>query len=184
MDNSFYSDEELNKLGFKTIGKNCLISRFARFYSIEKIEIGNYVRIDDFCILSGSIQLGSYIHISAYCALYGNNGITIGDFSGLSPKSIIFSASDDFSGNYLINPMVPLKYRNVIEGEVKIGKYVQLGANTIVMPNCSIGEGAVTGSMALVNSNLDNWQIYVGIPVKVLKKREKKLLQFVKDLND
>jgi len=182
MENSFYSNNELKNLGFKSIGRNCLISRFARFYGIGNIEIGSEVRIDDFCILSGKITLGSYIHISAYCALYGSKGIIIDDFSGLSPNSIIFSATDDFSGNYLINPMIQEQFTNVTGGKVEIKKYVQLGANTIVFPNLIINEGVVTGALTLVNSNLNEWSIYVGIPAKRKKKRKKELLKYVNKL--
>ena len=77
---SFYSVDELNTLGLKSFGENVLISRKCSIYSPEKISIGNNVRIDDFCILSGNISLGSHIHISAYSALYGTKGIIM-DFS-------------------------------------------------------------------------------------------------------
>ena len=66
---SFYSNEELESLGFKKIGQNALISRKASIYGASSIEIGNDVRIDDFCFLSGNIKLGNNIHISAYSAL-------------------------------------------------------------------------------------------------------------------
>ena len=91
--NSFYNNDELNNIGFKSIGKNVLISKFARFYFPDKITIANNVRIDDFCILSGEIKLGNYIHISAYSALYGSLGIEMESFTGLSPRCTIFSAS-------------------------------------------------------------------------------------------
>ena len=79
---SFYSEEELLKIGFKSIGKGCLISRKTSFYGVDKISIGNNVRIDDFCILSGNITLGNNIHISAYVALYGAEGIVFEDYTG------------------------------------------------------------------------------------------------------
>jgi len=182
MINSFLTKNELKKVGFKQIGNNCLISRFARFYSPESISIGDNVRIDDFSIFSGEIKLGSYIHISAYAALYGSKGITMEDFTGLSPRTTIFSASDDFSGEFFINPMVPQKYTNVTGGMVTIGKYVQLGANTIVMPNLSIGEGTVTGAFSFVNKNLKSWEIYAGIPVKIIAHRKKELLKYSKNI--
>jgi hypothetical protein len=86
MSNSFYCENELKSLGLKSFGKNVLISRKASIYSPELITLGNSVRIDDFCILSGNISLGSYIHISAYSALFGKYGIKMNDFSGLSPR--------------------------------------------------------------------------------------------------
>lgn len=48
----FYSREQLEKIGFKSLGKNVLISDKSSIYSPENISIGNNVRIDDFCILS------------------------------------------------------------------------------------------------------------------------------------
>ena len=65
MNNSFLSIDEIKKIGLKSFGKNVFVSRYANFYSPETIEIGNNVRIDDFCILSGEIKLSNYIHISA-----------------------------------------------------------------------------------------------------------------------
>lgn len=176
--NSFLNSEKLLKIGFKSVGENAQISSKASFYDPESISIGSNVRIDDFAILSGEITLGSYIHISAYVALYGLYGIEIGDFSGLSPRVIVFSASDDFSGEFMIGPLLPKEYTNVINGKVHLKKFVQIGSGSIVLPNVLIGEGAVTGAMTLVNKNLDPWTINVGIPAKFLKKRNKGLLKF------
>lgn len=180
MENSFFNEQELKQIGFKSVGSDVLISRFARLYGIEKMEIGNHVRIDDFCLLSGSIKLGDHIHISAYTALYGRYGIEMEDYSGASPRCTVFSATDDFSGNFLIGPMVNPGYTNVNGGKVLIKRYSQLGSNSIVLPAVTINEGAATGAMTLVNNNLAAWGIYVGVPAKFVKPREKNLLNFVK----
>ena len=177
MDNSFYSLDELAGLGLKSYGENVLISRFARLYSPGTIEIGSHVRIDDFCILSGTIKLGSHIHISAYCALYGRFGIVMEDYSGLSPRCTVFSATDDFSGDYLIGPMVDESLTNVTGGEVRIGRYSQLGAGCVVMPKVNIGEGVTVGAMSLVLENLDAWKIFKGIPAVFYKDRRRNLLK-------
>ena len=177
MENSFYSPTELSELGFKSYGKNVLISRLARFYSLSTIEIGDNVRIDDFCIISGHIKLGNYIHISAYTALYGKFGIEMSDYSGLSPRCTIFSASDDFSGDFLIGPMIDSRFTNVTGGKVSIGKYSQLGCNCTVLPGIIINEGVAVGALSLVTSDLQEWSIYKGIPAKFYKLRSKKLLE-------
>ncbi|MZP66906.1 MAG: acyltransferase [Bacteroidales bacterium] len=180
MDNSFYSRDELAGLGLKSYGENVLISRFARLYSPGTIEIGSHVRIDDFCILSGTIKLGSHIHISAYCALYGKFGIVMEDYSGLSPRCTVFSATDDFSGDYLIGPMVDESLTNVTGGEVRIGRYSQLGAGCVVMPKVKIGEGVALGAMSLVLKDIDPWKIYKGIPATHHKDRSRKMLDFLR----
>lgn len=176
--NSFYSDKELSLIGFRKFGENVLISRKASIYAPEKITIGNSVRIDDFCILSGEIILCNNIHISAYSALYGKYGIMMEDYTGLSPRCTIFSASDDFGGDFLIGPMNPEKYTNVIGGKVIIKKFSQVGAGSIIMPGVTINEGVVVGAMSLVKKSLDEWGIYAGNPVKFIKKRNKGLLNF------
>lgn len=174
---SFYSETELKSMGFKQIGDNVKISKKASIYTPEDITIGSNVRIDDFTILSGKIDIGNYVHISAYTALYGKYGIKIGNYCGCSPRSIIFSATDDFSGEYMISPMVPKEYTNIIGGTVILEDFVQLGANTIVMPKSVIHKGSVTGAFSFVNKDLEEWGIYAGIPAKRIKERSKNLLQ-------
>ncbi|MFN8256696.1 MAG: acyltransferase [Bacteroidales bacterium] len=182
--NSFYSIEELKQLGLKSFGKNVLVSRKASIYSPGKIEMGDHVRIDDFCILSGEIKLGNYIHISAYSALFGRYGIEMQDYSGISPHGLILSASDDFSGNYLINPMIPEEYTHVTGGKVLISKYVQIGSTCVVMPDLTIHEGSVIAAMSFVNGNVEPWSVYGGIPAKFIKNRSKELLEKVKTLEE
>lgn len=182
--NSFFSEEELKQLGLKDYGHHVLISRKASFYSIENISVGNHVRIDDFCILSGNIQIGSFVHISAYVALYGQLGIFIRDYAGLSSHSVVFSATDDFSGDYLIGPMINQQYRHLVGGPVIINRFAQICVGCTILPNVIINEGTVVGAMSLVNKSLEGWSIHAGIPAKFLKNRSKKILELITISND
>lgn len=183
---SFYSEEENKKLGFQMIGKNVKISRKARIYGAENIVIGNNVRIDDFCILSGKIKVGDYIHIAAYSALYaGDAGIIIQDFSNISSKVVIYAVSDDYSGEYMTNPLIPEKYKNTIKKEVFIEENVIIGSGCTILPGVTLKEGSSFGSMSLVKNNSEPWSVNVGIPAKKIKDRKKQLLdlekQFLED---
>ena len=175
---SHYTQEELESMGFNSIGNNCMISKKASFYGTSKITIGNNVRIDDFCIISGNVKLGNNIHISAYVALYGTFGIEFEDNTGISARGTIYSAMDDFSGDYLIGPMNPEEYTNVTGGKVLVKQYSQIGANTLIFPNLTIGEGCVVGACSMVRKSLESWGIYYGIPVKRQKERKKGLLKY------
>lgn len=175
--NSFYTDYELKKLGLKNFGENVLISRKASIYGAEGIIIGNNVRIDDFCILSGKITMGNYIHIAAYTALYGGDkGITIKDYVGLSSRIIIYSVSDDYSGDTMTNPMIPNKYKNIKSEEVIIEEHVIIGAGCVILPGVVLKEGSSFGVMSFINKSSEPWSINVGIPFKKIKDRSKKLL--------
>lgn len=183
MKTSFYSEDELREIGFKKVGKNVLISRNTTIYSPELMEIGDNVRIDDFCILSGKITIGSYVHIAAGCYLFaGNVGITLMDFSGLSSRVVIYAQTDDYSGEVLTNPTVPMKYRKVISGVVVLGKHVIVGTNATILPGVTIGEGSAIGAMSLVTKSIGNWKIAVGIPAKEVKDRSQRLLELEEEL--
>lgn len=178
---SFYSNTELAELGLKSYGRNVLISKKCSIYAPEKISVGDNVRIDDFCIVSGNVTLGNNVHISAYSALYGAEGIEFKDYSGCSARTTIYSAMDDFSGDYLIGPMNPEGTTNVTGGKVTIEKYVQLGAYCLVFPNVTIHEGSVVGALSLVTKDIPEWSIYVGIPAKKLRDRKKGLLDLINE---
>lgn len=180
--NSFYSEEELKKIGFKNYGKNVLVSKKTSIYGANNIIIGNNVRIDDFCILSGNIQLGNYIHIAASCLFFaGNTGIVMEDFTGVSSRCAIYAETDDYSGAALTNPTVDMEYRNVSGKKVILKKHSLVGTGSTILPGVEIGEGTSVGAMSLINKNLDPWGVYVGIPCKRIKDRDKKIIQLEED---
>ena len=176
--NSFYSEDELRELGFMSIGHDVLISKKASFYGIGNMEIGNNVRIDDFCFLSGNIKLGSYIHIAVGCILYGSvEGIVMENFSGLSPRVTIHADSDDYSGNSLTNPMTSADFKQIRHAAVYLRKHVIIGSGSTILPGVDIGEGCAIGAMSLVSTSTKPWTIYAGIPCKEIKERSKRLLE-------
>ena len=170
--NSFYTFDELDKLGLASIGSNVLISRKISIYGAEKINIGSNVRIDDFCILTGNITIGDYVHVAAYVALYGGDkGIVIHDFAGISSKTNVYSVTDDYSGEVMTNPMIPDKYKKVISKKVIIERHVIIGSGCVVLPGVVLEEGAAFGSMSLINRSSEPWSINVGIPFKKIRDR-------------
>lgn len=181
---SFYSEEELKTLGFKSIGSNVLISRKTSFYGISRISIGNNVRIDDFCVLStgkGGIEIGNYVHIAIFSSLQGEGKITLQDFVGISSKVSVYSSNDDYFGEFMSNPTVPTKYTGVTHADVFIGKHVIIGSGAVLLPGIKINKGAVVGALSLVNEDCDEFYIYKGNPAKRLIKRSKKLLKLEED---
>lgn len=176
--NSFYTQEELLNLGFKSIGNGVLISKKASFYGSKDIIIGNHVRIDDFCVLSGKISIGNHVHIAAACCLFGGKaGIRVCDYAGISSRSALYAESDDYSGGAMTNPTIPDKYRLVSGGEIVLNKHALIGTGSTILPGVVVGEGTAVGSMSLVTRSLDPWSIYVGIPCEKKKERKKDILQ-------
>ena len=174
----FYTMEELQGFGFKRIGKNVKISTKCSIYMPEKMEIGNNVRIDDFCFLIGKITLGDFIHIAPFSNLVaGNAGIVMHDFSGISSRVSIYAVTDDYSGASMTNPMVPNEYKNVFGAEVVVERHSIIGASSVILPGVVVREGSSCGSMSLVNKSTEPWSINVGIPARKIGDRKKDLLK-------
>jgi len=181
MDNNFYNHQELLNLGFASIGANVLISKKASIYNPGNICIGSNVRIDDFCLLSGKVTIGSFIHIAAYTSLCGGSaGITLADFVNLSRKIEVFAVSDDFSGETMTNPIIPEKFKNILNAPVLLHKHVLVGTSSVILPGVTLDEGCVVGALSLVKNSLPAWTINAGIPARTLRPRSKNLLRLEK----
>ncbi len=180
--NSYMTQEELENSNLNILGKNVFISRKVSIYNAKEINIGNNVRIDDFCILSGKITINNYVHIAAYTALFGGTqGIVIEDFANISSRVCVYAVSDDFSGETMTNPMIPDKYKNLINLPVLIQKHSLIGTGSTILPGVTIREGCSFGAMSLITKTTEPWGIYAGIPVKRIKERKKNLLKLEKE---
>lgn len=180
LQSQYLTEIELADFGFKHIGSNIKISQDARVYDPQNVSIGNNVRIDDFAILSASngwIEIGDHIQICHNSHLAGANGITIMDFSSMAANTIIYSSSDDYSGDYLTSQVLPKQYTNDLGGPVIIGQHTIIGAGCTILGGVNIGEGCSIGAMSLILKDLDPWGIYVGVPARKLKDRNKQLLK-------
>lgn len=171
---SIYSINELNELGFQSVGTNVRISRKASFYGIERISVGSNVRIDDFCVLSagfGGINIGNYIHIAVYSSLIGAGRITLKDYCNISSRVSIYSSSDDYSGTFMSNPMVPLEFTNVSSANVLIDEHVIVGCGSVILPGVKVGKGSAVGALSLVNKDVPKLKIVAGSPIKIISNR-------------
>lgn len=180
-DPGYYSESDLKNAGFKALGHNVRIAKNSTIVGLENIEIGDDVRIDGYCTIAaagtGWIRIGSFIHIGANCYLSAGDGICIGDFGNLSQGVRVYSRSDDYTGAYMTNPTVPVRYTGVTRGPVALERHVIIGSGSVVLPQVTIGEGAAVGALSLVKESLTPWGVFAGCPAKRLKDRSKRLLE-------
>lgn len=182
---SFLAPEELARLPLRALGCGVKLSRHAVLHGVERISIGDHARIDDFCVLSageGGIELGAHVHLAVMVTLIGSASIRVGDFAGLSARTSVLSASDDFSGEWLTGPTVPPEYRRVDAAPVEIGRHVVVGAGCVILPGTRIGDGAALGALSLAKGELAPFRIHAGTPARDLKPRSDRLLQREREL--
>lgn len=179
---AYFTEKDLLKLGFKSVGKNVKISKSASIYNFDQITIGDFSRIDDFCVISGSVTLGRNVHITPQCLVAGGSeGVICEDFSTLAYQVKIFSQSDDYSGNTMANSTVPKKYKNEVKKSVSIGRHVIIGAGSTIMPGVHLAEGTSVGAMSIVLKDTESWFIYAGAPAEKIRKRSRGLLLMEKN---
>ena len=114
------------------------------------------------------------------CYINGSYGFQIKIFSSISSGCRIFTSYDDNSGNLLFSPTIPKKYTKPTNKKILIEKFVNIGANSVILPGIVAGEGSAVGALSLVNKNLNKWEIYFGIPAKKIGQRSKKLINLSK----
>lgn len=185
LQSAYYTEHDLADFGFKRLGRNVRISSDARIYGAGNISIGDNVRIDDFAILAaarGSIDIGNYVFIARNSHLSGTFGIEMRDFSSMAANTVIYSASDDYTGESLTAQAVPHEYTGYCGGRVVFGRHVIVGSASTIVGPAILGDGVSVGAMSLVGKDLEPWGIYAGIPVKRIKERKKTLLQLEQKL--
>lgn len=169
-------DQEVREM-FAEVGENVLVSTRAVFYEPERMRIGDHSRIDDFCLVTGSVTIGRNVHLAAYTHVAGGvPGVTFEDFSGCAYGCHILSQSDDYSGESLTNPTTPDRFKREKFAAVRIGRHAILGTGTVVLPGCDVGDGAATGAGSIVSQTLEPWRIYVGQPARPISARSNRVL--------
>jgi galactoside O-acetyltransferase len=175
----YRTEAELREAGFLAVGKNVRIHLRASVYGVENIRLGNDIRIDDFCVIiaTGLLNVGNFVHVPNFCWIGSAHGVDLHDFVSLAPGVKIFSSSDDYSGERLTGPVVPRELTGGKKGKVTLGRHVVVGAASVILPGCRIGEGCSVGALSLVNEDLEPWGVYAGIPARRLRDRKKDLLR-------
>lgn len=142
-----------------TVGPSCWIGRDVELqtYANSQITIMENVSIQDRCKILGSVYIGRD------CLL--------------APDVFISSGNH----HYALKPQLPIKQQdklfeaandiNKVANSVLIEEDCWLGKNAMVTQGVTIGRGAVIGTNSVVNQNVPPYEIWVGTPAKLLKKR-------------
>jgi galactoside O-acetyltransferase len=139
----------------------------------------------------GDIVIGKNFTYDICCQVLArgkNASITIGDNSGIS-KNVILNADQGgtiiIGDNVLIAPNVVIRAANhnykkrdeLIKnqghksGTIKIGNDVWIGVNSVILPDITIGDGAVVGAGSVVTHDIDPYTVVAGIPARKIGER-------------
>jgi len=121
-------------------------------------------------VISPSAQIGHFgTMIGDGCTIMAGNIITndvhIGVGCLINPNCTI--SHDSLIGNFVeISPGVQ------VTGNCVIGDYCSIGTGAIILPKIKLGNSVVVGAGAVVRNDVPEGQTVIGIPAKVLTKKE------------
>jgi acetyltransferase-like isoleucine patch superfamily enzyme len=168
-------ETDARRFGFRACGEDVQIYSRAHIVSPEVISIGDSVIIDDFVFLVGGAEtrIGSFVHLASFTSYLGRGRLEIGDFVSVSSGARLYTGIDDFSGGSLVGPGVPEPFRQPVRSFLTVGRYALIGANAVVFPGVTLGEGCAIGALSLVKSDCEPWTIYAGTPARPIKQRRR-----------
>ncbi len=157
-------------------------SRFrALYWSLFIKKMGKGVEIFKGCkILSPSkVEIGNYTFINTNCILSGHGNLRIGDFVMIGQNSYLGTGNHSYT-----DPLTPMRLQTLTTGPINISDDVWLGANVVVLPNVTIGRGAIVGANAVVTKDVAPYSIVGGVPAKFIKYRfSKKQINIAKNID-
>lgn len=116
-----------------------------------------------------NLQLNDFIHIGEGVKIHCEGSVKIGRGSILGPRVKIYSANHRFRNANAI------PYDSLYEIKpVVIGENVWIGAEVIIVPGASIGEGVIIGAGTVVTGTVPSYSIIGGNPGKIIGKRDER----------
>lgn len=108
-----------------------------------------------------NLKTGRNVAIDEGVDIYNVAPVTIGHLVAISRRAFICTPSHDIG-----DIKRPLTYK-----PITIGNGVWIGAEAIICPGVTIGEGAVVAAGAVVVKDVPAWTVVGGNPAKIIKER-------------
>jgi len=113
-----------------------------------------------------NLVIGDHVLINAGGYLSGEGGLYIGDYTLIGPLACLLSAGHEFE-----DLGIPIQRQRLAYGRIDIGKDVWIGANAIILPGVTVGDGAVVASGSLVTKNVPSKGLVAGNPARLIRFR-------------
>jgi acetyltransferase-like isoleucine patch superfamily enzyme len=139
----------------------------------EMVDIGYGTEIYDFTFINGGqgVRLGRYNHIACFVSVTGGGQLVTGDYVGIGPGARILTGTNHYGDGQRMSNIIQREQQTIKRGTVTLEKDVFVGANAVVMPNITVGEGALVAAGAVVTHDVEPWAIVAGVPARVIGTR-------------
>lgn len=143
------------------------------FLQGENIHIEAHARIDGIVRLHGGkgLTIGKYVHIGSFSTINAGGGkVFFGDHSSCSNGCVISAGMPDLD-YACISAAEEQENIHKITSITKVGRYVVIFPNAVILPGITIGDYAVIGAGSVVTHDVGEGEVVAGNPARVLRKR-------------
>ncbi|HII59469.1 TPA: acyltransferase [Methanocaldococcus jannaschii] len=130
----------------------------------ENFHCEPYVRLNVF--EEGILEIGDNCGIGSFSIINATKKITIGSNVLISSHVHIIDGDHGFKKGELI------RNQKMVSEPIEIGDDVWIGTGVKILKGVKIGEGAVIGAGSVVTRDIPPYSVAVGVPARVIKKRE------------
>ncbi|OQX95491.1 hypothetical protein B6I21_05155 [candidate division KSB1 bacterium 4572_119] len=176
-----------------SVGRNVAFGTNIAIRHPHKIHIGDNVVIDDHCVLDAKgegnkgLKIGNGVFVGRNTILTCHDGdIVLEDNVNIGFNCVISSlGSIVIKKNHLMAAFcylvggdhvadktdVPILYQGRTAKGIVLEENIWLGAGVAVLDGSTVGRDSIVGAHAVVNGNIDEYSIAVGIPAKTVRDR-------------
>jgi dTDP-4-amino-4,6-dideoxy-D-glucose acyltransferase len=161
------------RASLKSVGSGVRIMPLAKICLPHMVELGDDCRVCDFVFIWGGtgVKIGKNCDIQPHVTVWGGGSLEVGDRVSPGLSSVLLTAVYSHSAGLKMVDGLPEDEAKALYGKLTIGTDAYIGASCTLMPNITIGEGAILGAASFVNKDCEPWGIYVGSPAKKIGTR-------------
>lgn len=168
---------ERNSHRFKRWGDGSLLAQGVKLLTPANISIGIRSSIMRHCVLetcptkeipAPRLEIGDNASIGEYTHITCSNKVLIGD-NFLTGRFVLITDNAHGQSTPEEIDIAPLCRPIYSKGPVIIGDNVWIGDKATILPNVTIGNGAIIAANAVVTKDVPPHSIAAGVPAKVIK---------------
>jgi bifunctional UDP-N-acetylglucosamine pyrophosphorylase/glucosamine-1-phosphate N-acetyltransferase len=148
-----------------TIGDRCTIT----YSVIERAMVEDACDVGPFAHLRQGAYLESGVHMGNFGEVKNSRlrrGVKMGHFSYMGDADI-------GEGTNIGAGTITCNYDGVRKNKTVTGKNVFIGSDTMLVAPVTLGDGAATGAGSVVTKDVPPDTVAVGVPARILRRREK-----------
>lgn len=139
-----------------SLGECVCIGHNAR---IEGVDHWNDAKFEPLIAIGHHTTIQQDVHIT--CA----KNVHIGSFTAIAARVTITDINHPYE-----NITTPIDKQDIVVNAVSIGDQCKIYNGAVILPGVQIGRHCVIGANSVVNTNIPDYSVAVGIPAKIIKR--------------